>query len=291
MVWLDDLDVFLGVSHLIDNIVFNLSPVGGPIIVQKTVLIRSIKLRIGEILIQLFKEPVVSFFLIQPKRVKRRQISKMFPVLIQNDIFSVKIQILKHRRPVLDPCITALNVRRANHCLVVSDNELFVMSSPNILIHVLFDWLVFPLWVQDAECAAVGFELIDEGLFCPVLHVVYKEDDMDASFDGLDKFVQSGISGGGWVNSVSGDPKVLLTMVDKLPDLFEEVVAFNNKLSERKPEDMFEIPLGFNLKLMVKMNGRLVKLGIEWEEIEVLLLKLDWLELWGSHEECFILDN
>jgi hypothetical protein len=57
---------------------------------------------------------------------------------------------------------------------------------------------------------------------------------MDASFDSLDKFVQGGISGGGWVNSVSGDPKVLLTMVDELPYFFKEVIALNNKLSERK---------------------------------------------------------
>jgi hypothetical protein len=53
------------------------------------------------------------------------------------------------------------------------------------------------LRVQDTKCAAIGLELIDEGLFCPVLYIVYKEDDMDASFDSLDKFVQGGISGGG----------------------------------------------------------------------------------------------
>jgi hypothetical protein len=139
MVGLDDLDVFLGLSHLVDYIIFNFSPVRGPVIVQQTVLLWSIKLRIGKILIQLFKKPVISFLLIQPERVKRRHISKMFPVLIQNDILSIKIQILKHRSPILDSCITALNICRANHCFVVSYNELLVMSSPNILIHVLLD--------------------------------------------------------------------------------------------------------------------------------------------------------
>jgi hypothetical protein len=52
---------------------------------------------------------------------------------------------------------------------------------------------------------------------------------------------------------------------------------------------MFEIPQGFILQLMIKADGRLMKLGIGWEEIEVLLLKFDVLKLRGSHEEGFLL--
>jgi hypothetical protein len=51
-------------------------------------------------------------------------------------------------------------------------------------------------------------------------------------------------------------------VVDELPYLFEEMVAFNYKLSEGKAEDMLEIPLRLILELMIEVNGRLVKLGI-----------------------------
>ncbi len=139
MVRLDDLDVLLGVSHLLDDIILNLPPVCGPVIMQKTVLFGSIKLRIRKILIQLLKQTVISFLLIQPKRIKRGQISKMFPVLVKNDILSVKVKILKHRRAILDTCITALNVGGSYHRLVVGYNELLVMSSPYVLVHVLFN--------------------------------------------------------------------------------------------------------------------------------------------------------
>lgn len=94
MVRLDDANLFIGVAHLIQHVVLYLSSVSRQVIVQQTILFRLVKLRVGELLIQLLQQLIIGFFLIQPKRVKCSHVCEMLPVLIQNDIFSIVINIL-----------------------------------------------------------------------------------------------------------------------------------------------------------------------------------------------------
>jgi hypothetical protein len=97
---------------------------------------------------------------------------------------------------------------------------------------------------------------------------------MYTSLDGLNEFIQGGISGGGGVNSVGSDPEVLLAVVDELPDFFEEMVAFYDKLSQRKAKDMLEVPLGLVLEFLIEIHGKLMELRVRRKEGEVLLLKV-----------------
>ena len=96
MVRLDDPDLFLRVSYLVDDIIFDIPLVFTQVIMQQLILFRLIKLRIGKFLIQLFQQKVVALLLIKSKRIKRRNISKVFPVLVEDDILCVKVQILEH---------------------------------------------------------------------------------------------------------------------------------------------------------------------------------------------------
>ncbi len=53
---------------------------------------------------------------------------------------------------------------------------------------------------------------------------------MDASPAGLDELEEGGVCGWGGIHSVGRHPKILLTLVYHLPQLFEEHVSLNDKL-------------------------------------------------------------
>ncbi len=55
MVRLDDLDLLLGVSHLVDDVVLDFSSVCCKVIVQELVLLRSVEFGVRKILVQLLQ--------------------------------------------------------------------------------------------------------------------------------------------------------------------------------------------------------------------------------------------
>ena len=69
------------------------------------------------------------------------------------------------------------------------------MPSPDVSVHVFFEGLVFPLWIEDTKSATIGLEFVDELLFGPELHIINKHNHMNSSFECLNEFIQSGISG------------------------------------------------------------------------------------------------
>jgi len=230
VVGLDDADGLLGVTYLVDDVVLDLSPVGCEVVVQQAVLRRRVELRVWELCVQLLQQFRVGFLLVQPEGVETGHVGEVLPVLVEDDVLCVVVQVLEHRCAVLDAPVAALEVRRPDHRLVVGHYQFLMVPSPHVPVHVPLEGLVLPLGVEYPEGAAIGLELVDEFLLGPELHVIDEQHHMHASLQRLDHFIQRGIGSRRGVDGVRRDPQVLLAVVDHLPDPFEEQVAVDDEL-------------------------------------------------------------
>lgn len=91
----------------------------------------------------------------------------MFPILIQNYVLAVQVEVSEGRDPILDASIMAFNVGGTDDSSVVGNNQLFVMPPPYILGHVLGDGGPPELWVEHHELPSCLFQLLNQFLLCP----------------------------------------------------------------------------------------------------------------------------
>ena len=116
-----------------------------------------------------------------------------------------------------------------------------MVPAPDVFVEVAFIRTQPPLRIQQQESAAASLQLLNQLSFGPKLHIISKQHDMDSSFRCLYQFDQCGVSRGGGVDRVGGDPEVVSAAVDHLPHFFEKLVAFGDELGVR--EFIYDIEL------------------------------------------------